>query len=361
MNAKRIGAIAIVLLIPLAAAQDRTDDQGQQRGPRRGGDRGQWQVRMADRLSESLNLNDEQRKAFDDILAKNRESQQDRWAQVRQIRGEIRDAEDAGDAKLADELRAEMRELGDMRSSFTAAFDELEPMLDESQVEQLDQMRERFSQNRQRGGRGGGWMRATSELPDKLELDDSQRKQFREIVDEQRAQIRERFRNRDGQGQGEGRPGRPDFEKMQADFFAAVEEILDDSQKELLTKYRAQMDQRGRDNRGSGEVDAQTVLRVVKRLELSADQKSEVRDIERATLRAQRDIRRSDKEGRTMLVTRLKEQITEVLDKDQVEEFNRQLERQRSPRGRRDRTRGDRAPRGQRQRRGAQKDRPDKP
>jgi polyhydroxyalkanoate synthesis regulator phasin len=87
--------------------------------------------------------------------------------------------------------------------------------------------------------------------------------------------------------------------------------------------------------------DARTVLRAVKRVDLTRSQKDEIRDIERAAIGVYRQISRKDQQGHTELAEQVKGEITELLDREQIEQFqaalkhlNRGAERERRERGR---------------------------
>ena len=88
-------------------------------------------------------------------------------------------------------------------------------------------------------------------------------------------------------------------------------------------------------------LDARTVLRAVKRVDLTRSQKDEIRDIERAAIGVYRQISRKDQQGHTVLAEQVKGEITELLDREQIEQFqaalkrlNRGAERERRERGR---------------------------
>lgn len=74
-------------------------------------------------------------------------------------------------------------------------------------------------------------------------------------------------------------------------------------------------------------LDARTVLRAVKRVDLDRDQKDEIRDIEREVQRVYRKISRKNKQGHTELAEQVKAEITGLLDAEQIEQFEAVLER----------------------------------
>ncbi len=76
-----------------------------------------------------------------------------------------------------------------------------------------------------------------------------------------------------------------------------------------------------------GSLDARTVLRAVKRVDLTRAQQDEIRDIERAAIGAYRQISRKDKQRHAELAEQLKAEIAELLDGEQIEQFQSALKR----------------------------------
>ncbi|MFH1745872.1 MAG: hypothetical protein ABIG44_02395 [Planctomycetota bacterium] len=76
----------------------------------------------------------------------------------------------------------------------------------------------------------------------------------------------------------------------------------------------------------SGSLDARTVLRAVKRVDLTRAQRDEIRAIERETLGAYRNISRKDKQRHNELAERVKTRITALLNSAQTEQFEAALE-----------------------------------
>ena len=76
-----------------------------------------------------------------------------------------------------------------------------------------------------------------------------------------------------------------------------------------------------------GSLDARTVLRAVKRVDLTRAQQAEIRDIERAVIGAYRKISRKDQQAHTELAEQVKAEIAELLDGEQIEQFESALKR----------------------------------
>lgn len=77
----------------------------------------------------------------------------------------------------------------------------------------------------------------------------------------------------------------------------------------------------------TGSLDARTVLRAIKRADLTSDQRERIRIIERQAIGAYRKISRKDKEAHTELATRIKAEIVKLLKPEQAEQFEAALER----------------------------------
>jgi soluble cytochrome b562 len=349
--------IAAVVVMSTLAAMAFAQDEGRRRGEGRRGDRwrrGPSLGPLVERLTERLALDDEQRAQIEEIVA----AQEQRMEEHRAQWQEMREATEAGDEERAAELREQlMQQRGERGQAMEAILDQIEPLLHEDQLEQFQQIRERMPMG-PGPGRRGQMRQIMSELPDAVNMTEEQRKEFEALVDEQRALMRERMQSRWQQRESEDgedvRPrSRPDFGAMYDEFFEEVAQILNEDQLPLLSDYRNRVaEERRRHGRGSEGV--RTVLSAVKRVRgLSSDQQDAVRKIERDAMQSSREMRR-DREGLALLAARVKEQITDLLDEGQVEEFERNLERL-SSRGRG----GERGIRGRRDRERPRRDRPD--
>jgi hypothetical protein len=194
--------------------------------------------------------------------------------------------------------------------------------------------------------------RLTTDLPEDLDLDETQREQFRQVLESQREQFRSRWQSmrslwdeiRAAQASGDqGRIDelreqidqmRPDPEQMAAAFFQQVEGLLRDEQKAVLARYREEFGLGGAQGaRGSGDV--RVVLRAARRLRLSGEQRDTLKQIEREAMKARREISRRDREAQVTLADRVEREIRAMLDEDQAREFEEHLKRlERGGRGR---------------------------
>lgn len=319
--------------------------------------------RMAGRLVESLDLDDQQRQEFDDIIA----GYEERQAEQGQIGREMREAQQDGDEQRAAELRAELGELGRRRGNpMTQILDEIKPILREDQMEAFNQLRERMGRNQRQGGRGQD--RGIENLIEELDLTEQQQQDWEQIRGEQRERgrtnweeirplIEEMRQARDDGDEERLAEIRAKFEEMRGGRggnnaqLDALEEILDDDQRKILTEYRERASRRGgRDDRNRAP-DVRGIIQAAKRLDLDNNQKEDLRDIEQSAGRLQREVRR-DREAAAKLAEQVKRDIMDILDDDQKRDLERQLDRGNRRGGRRGESRGDgRDDRGRRDRR----------
>ncbi len=326
---KAIGTVVAFLTLTVAAvAQDvegRLDDG---RGPGRRG-HGPPIHRIIERLTEQLDLDDEQTARIEELVAAHEQGMQEVFAQ----REEIRAAMQAGDEERVAELREELRqEWGGPGAAIQALLDEIEPVLREDQLETFQQFRENIAP----GPGPGGWgrmRRMVEGLPDAVNMTEEQRKKFAELLAQGRDKMGERMRERWPRGQEGGpdeaeHPGRPDFSAMENEFFDQVSEILEKDQLDLLAAYRAGSES-GRGARERREADdLRIVVSAADRLQgLSSEQKEEWTEIKGEAMRSYRDLRRTDKEGRAALAADVKARILKLLDEEQTTEFERNIER----------------------------------
>ena len=82
-------------------------------------------------------------------------------------------------------------------------------------------------------------------------------------------------------------------------------------------------------------MDVRNVLRAAKRVQLDDEQRDLLRDLERSAIGAYRKINRKDEAAMADLAAKVRDDVLEILEEDQAEEFNAQLSRlQRSNRRR---------------------------
>ncbi len=335
--------------------QDRPQDrrqmrrQGQRRGDQRRGPRMGF---LFQRMPDQLELDDEQRAQFEEIVAEYRERMgeaRQRGEGMREVFREMRAAREAGDDERVEELRAQLRERrGGMGGFMEEFFGEVEGILREDQLERLSQLRSRVMQGMRRGRNP---MESLRELRSRLELDEQQEEQYDELLEdlrEQGGQRRQRMEElrplmrelREAMEAGysaraedlvaqvwQQRPGRGE---MLEDFFVELEKFLRDDQKETLARFREEMNERG-ERRDRGRVDVRAILSAARRLKLDQDQKKELNEIGQVALRAERELQRRDREGRAMIAAKVKREIIAVLDAEQAKQFEDYLSRRGRP------------------------------
>jgi Spy/CpxP family protein refolding chaperone len=348
MSRVLLASLCIGALAAAAWAQP-PPDQPERRGEGRRGqrpERGAWAGRMFDRIADELQLDDEQRSQFEEIMATQRErmrEREQRWTEVRR-------AEREGDEERAAQLRAELGEWRGPGSGIAEALDEIEPILRDDQLARLWEIQDRMQR---RGGEGERYRRVVRELPDELDLDEAQREEFDRILRSERERMRERWSEmrplmdelrRAGEAgdterveelrrQLEEARSRPD--SMLANFFKELEQVLNEEQLKRLAAYRERLEGGGPGER-EGPTDVRNVLRAVKRLRLSTEQKDELNDIEREAIGQYRKIGRRNQEEQAHLAAAVKKEIVAVLDAEQVKQLEQELQRleRRNQRGR---------------------------
>lgn len=310
-----------------------------------------------DRMADALALDASQRVQFDQIVAPHRERMKQRGEKFRALR----DAEDAGDTEQTEQLRTELRDAGgeggqprgEMMDEVAA---QVEAILRPDQVEQFQEMRNRM---RERWSQGQQQREMIAALPDRLNLDDAQRTDYRQMV---RAQFRERRRRAetvqemgDQAGgaleQGDTQSAANLREEIEAnrnpdadvnEFLTKVEAMLNEEQKPLLAQYREELASATAGDAAGGVGSAagpnarahniRNLFRAVRRLNLNAGQEDQVREFEREAMRAQREIRNRDEEARAALFSSTRQKVDALLTAEQKTELDSQLQRARGGR-----------------------------
>jgi len=346
MNRLFLASVVIGVLSASAWGQDGQQDgrPPDGRGPRGGPDHSGWADRMFMRVADELDLDDEQRIQFEEITAPRREEMREmgqRWREVRQATRE-------GDEERAAQLRAELPEWRGPGSGLSELADEIEPILRDDQVGKLWEIADRTQRRQDDRER---YRTIIRELPDELDMDEEQREEFDQLVQSERDRMRGRMSEmrpvfeemREAREAGDEQrlaelreqleTSRPNSETIETAFFEQLGGILDDQQRAQLAVYREGLESGVQDEQ-RGLDDVRDVLRAVKRLRLTSEQKDAVREIEHEAIGAYRKIGRRDREGQVLLAAEVKGEIADLLDSEQVEQFEQQLQRL----GRRSRT-----------------------
>jgi polyhydroxyalkanoate synthesis regulator phasin len=115
-----------------------------------------------------------------------------------------------------------------------------------------------------------------------------------------------------------GEPGQ--IEEKLAEMVKRGEITAEEAEAKLLAIEKALGGKGGR-----ATLDARTVLKAIKRVELTRDQKDNIRDIEREAIGAFRKISRKDKQAHAELATQVKAEIDKLLKPEQAEQFEAAL------------------------------------
>lgn len=348
------------LLAPAAWAQDQGEDGGQRRrvvrerefGPGGGpGGPGGGPEAMARRIAGELELDEDQQVKFDEIVAKYRPQPDadgvDPREKMRGMFEQMREARESGDDAKVDELRSQMRDAREQgRARFEQMFAEVDTILREDQRTKLAGMRERFQQRR---GPMDMAERA-DELRRELNLDDSQRATFDRLAEDLRVKFEadanpEAWRQRMTEYRSARESGddarvkemEAEFEQRRAahetavnDFYAQLEPVLRDDQKQAMAQFRERTNRGGgrdaeREARDRGGVEVRDVIRAAQRIRMDEEQQARFEEIRDAARQLERESR--DREARTEAGQRVKQQILEILKGDQKREFEQALTR----------------------------------
>lgn len=371
------------LLVAPALAQPRAQEEpGKGRGlqPVRRRDRsGDSSATLIARIRTQLNLDEQQQAEFDRIVKEPRKkrglgSQMKRQQALFQ---ELRQAREAGDDERVAELRKELAESQEALRGGHPALELLDKIehagfLRDDQLEKLAQIRERVAESDRRGrGPGGRLLTQLDRLRGALKLTEEQAKQYDEFYAALREDLRE-DRADNSQTQQiiakimeaaeagdtdrikelrEQLPNpRQQLQEAAERFLDQVEQILEPEQVRTLQRFRQRV--RGGDARSR----LQAMFRAVQRLDLDADQRKQLGQLERETHRAAREARR-DPETMAQLVTEVQQELRDMLTDEQVAKFDKWLEREQS--GKSGRGRAADRPRSREHRRDRPVERPD--
>lgn len=347
-----------------------------QRGPR-GGDRPTPPTpeEMRDLMVIELDMDAEQASALDAIFAAHADSLtagREAMESARDLRGQMREARDAGDEDELARLRDEMRgafEVG--REAMTTYMDEVETILTDDQKARLGDLMPG------RGGRGGGRgpgardgrspIERFNDAIANVDITADQEAQIAQFLGEMEPQIearREIFETmrplfeemREARQLGDDvrveelraeiRAQRPERGNLMRDFVAGLEEILTPEQMQEL-RENAGMGRGGRNASGpggrgrgpEGGAGLREIMRVLRNLDLTQEQRSDIRSALQETRRAASQEREGQRQEHfDDLVAAIKSVLTE----EQAAQFDAELAEIKQRQGERGQ-RGDRA------------------
>ncbi len=307
---------------------------------------GRW-AGMAERLAGELQLDEQQRTQYDEIVARYREQlTRDSGGAMRETFEQMRAAREAGDQEQLRELGQQMRErrraMGD---AFNRFYDEIQPILRPEQQQLLADFRQRAADRERRANP----MRALQDLRETLNLDQTQQQQFDELLRGSRERVMAR---REGgqmrelvQQMREAREAGDDekAEQLRAQlvnrdeltdevetFLDELMPILRDDQKALVEQFRTQFES----SSARGNVaDFRTLIAAARRVDLRPEQTQALRQVYDDARRAAREAR--DGEGRATLAAKVRDDIRAVLDAEQFAQFEQNVARATEQRGER--------------------------
>lgn len=287
------------------------------------------------RMADELELDDDQRAQFRELaegLGERFRSQREQWRALRPKYNELREAREAGDEERAAELE---QEIEGMRPNpgriFDGFFEDAKTFLNEDQIVQLEEMRQRRRADReervrQREGRppdrlverneGQGGTQVLARLEEaldfggQLQLDERQRVSAQKAIDDARKQL----------GENEA-----DQERIVEGVFAAMRADLREDQIQSFGSLKKSVVSGATSVASAGDI--RLVLRAVRKVRLRTDQKRKLRDIHKAGAAEFKKVR-NDKAEAAKLAEEVKRQIVEMLNDRQVRTFERELERQ---------------------------------
>ncbi|MGD8451681.1 MAG: Spy/CpxP family protein refolding chaperone [Phycisphaerae bacterium] len=326
--------------------------RGGQRGMGRFG--GRPMERMAGWLTRELELDEEQQAELDEIVAGFRERLQQMSGpseEDRELWEQMREARESGDRERMDQLREQMRQRrGEpMREMMDSFFNEVQTILDDEQQGRLATMRERMARMRPGGRENQADPRRMMEsLPEQLGLTEEQQAQYDELLDEWRANARERRGQRGEEmramweemraAQEAGDEARVEELRRQmresrggmgnpmAGFFDQLAEILTEEQQAKLAEIREGF----RPGQGQAQTreqapDLRSIMRAIRRLKLDRQQRTDVQKIIEEAMRTSRELNRRDTAAQEELASKTKQEIVKLLDADQAKEFEKAL------------------------------------
>ena len=314
--------------------------------------------RMSDRLVRELDLDEQQQTQLDAIAADFRQRRDETSfspGQMRDLWRQMREARESGDQARVEELRQQMQEQrNNSRHLMDEFFNQVQTILRPDQVDRLTQLRARMGgppEDRDRGARLRGMIQT---LPDQLELDETQRAQFDDLLAGFRSQgeaRRQRWQelrplmDELRQAERAGDEARAEEIRAQLDaaraeagnpfdsFFTELEKILRDDQKAKLAELRASFGPPEARPAETEPLDVRTVIRATRRLDLDTAQRESVRNITQEAMRSLRDLGRRDREAQTDLARKVKDEIAALLTPEQKAQLERILQGERPRKG----------------------------
>lgn len=297
---------------------------------------------LAERLKKELNLDADQSKKLDDIVAKTTESAgqtRSKGEDIRPLVDEMREAIKSGDKARAAELRDQIKSMRGPGSRMDDFYTKVEGILRDDQKEALAKTRERATPRMVRPDRPP--VDRIRELRERLELTDEQQPKFDQLAQELQSKLKNRGAVMPDDSQMEiinelkaaidaGDTKRVEELKDQLtnaahnptddawdDFYDELGGFLNDEQMAKVDKVRSHTINPG------ARLDARSLLKLAHQIdELSGDQRKQLRDIERDARKEMRETRR-DPKAAGEYDKKVEGQIREILTQEQTQEFDK--------------------------------------
>lgn len=331
-------ACATFLLFAAAAPAQDWGGAGARRGPRPG----DWFGRMFERVARDLSLDEAQHARMQELVA----AQQDRLAALQERWRALWESQAEGDEQAAASVREQLISEDGPGTIMLDVLHELEPELRDDQIERVYEIENRVLQQRERREM---IRRLTVDLPQDLELDEPQQAAFEELIESRRREMQQRWQElrevgrelreaSDAGNEARAAELRSQLQQMERDPAEAAQEFLDQvdkllhpEQKAVLERYREEL-VGGTQPAAAGEIsraghDLRTVLRAARRCRLSAEQREQLRHIEREAMDQYRQIRRADRAAQRALGEEVLQRITAILDPAQIDTLRANLAR----------------------------------
>ncbi|MFQ5805801.1 MAG: hypothetical protein ACE5I3_05055 [Phycisphaerae bacterium] len=295
------------------------------------------------RIRAELDLDQDQQAEFDRLAAEFRKKRGGgaNRERVRSLMDEMRRAHQEGDSERAAEIRQELREMrgGNPVLEF---LDQVEGILRDDQLEKLAEIRERLSAEHSLAR--GGPLAQLKRLRRALRLSEEQATAYDELYAELKEQLKhsragedetsdlvQKLRKAAEAGDTERikqlRKQLPDPHARAstaiAEFLSEVESFLEPEQLRTLNRFRQRMRARG------SQTDLRACFRFVSQLDLDEQQRLTLRELRRRAHRSEREAR-DNAEELARLTADVQNELRDMLTDEQVAEFDRWLESQKS-------------------------------
>jgi Spy/CpxP family protein refolding chaperone len=193
-----------------------------------------------EQLREELNLDEQQTAQFEQLMAEMREQMRagrENNEQIRELVQQLREAREAGDEAKAEQLRAQLAELGGGRRGMDTFYDKLNEILRPDQQQALARFRERGPGGDQQGGDVRTMVRAARNL----ELTAEQREALRSIEEE----IQQATREAREAGRGDREQARQAEAQLAEEIKKKIMAMLTPEQQQEFEQQLSQRQRRG--------------------------------------------------------------------------------------------------------------------